>query len=141
MNYTTTCPALIKQINDALEKQANNILRESGLTMSQVAVLIELDSAEGKQLHLKALERRFEVAQPTMLGIVRRLEEKDYVTMIPDENDRRMKLVRLSGEGEKKCEYGYTHMNLAESNLLSALNEDEREQFKTLLEKIKKSFV
>ncbi len=79
MKERVTCVALIKQIHDGLEKQANNSLRSQDLTMSQVGVLIELRFSLEKQMTLKELERRLHVAQPTAAGIVARLEQKGFV--------------------------------------------------------------
>ena len=139
MDYHETCAALIKQINDALEKQANNTLREDDLTMMQVAVLIELDGAEGGTLSMKELEHKFGVAQPTMVGIVKRLQQKGMVDSMTSRSDRRVKLVCLTREGTQKCKRGYLHMENAEDGLLSALDAAEREQFRLMLEKVRAS--
>lgn len=50
---------LFKQIHDKLEKQANNTLRQQGLTMMQVSVLLTIQGAEGKRCSMKELERFF----------------------------------------------------------------------------------
>ena len=43
-----TCGALLKQINDVLEKNANNALRKQDLTISQSGVLVLLDKKSDK---------------------------------------------------------------------------------------------
>ncbi len=48
MTLQNSCGALLKQINDELEKQANNSLRADDLTVSQVGVLLALDRTEEK---------------------------------------------------------------------------------------------
>ena len=137
IRYHDSCAALIKQINDGLEKQANRMLREDDLTIMQVAVLVELDGAAGKTLSLKELEHRFGVAQPTMLGIVKRLEQKVLVEMLSSAEDRRIRLVHLTGAGMQKCQTGYDHMEAAEDSLLRPLDDGERAQFRSMLERIK----
>ena len=140
MKYHGTCAALIKQINDSLERQANNILREDDLTIMQAAVLIELDQADKKTLSLKDLEHIFEVAQPTMLGIVKRLTQKNLTETLGSPEDKRIKLVRLTEQGLLKCNAGYAHMDSAEDSLLHTLSEDERKEFRRMLLKIKDTF-
>ena len=76
------CGLLIKQIHDAIGKHVNNELREKELTLSQVRVLMELGDNSGGAMPLKELERRLHVAQPTVVGIVHRLEEKGVYTGI-----------------------------------------------------------
>ena len=138
-NYRSSCSALIKQINDSLEKSANNTLRAEDLTMSQIAVLLALDQAGEKTLSMKMLQEQFGVAQPTMFGTVRRLERKELVTCFSNPQDGRSKLVQLTEAGKKKCDAGYVHMDEAEAQLLQALDAAEREQFRGLLEKIRRS--
>ena len=137
MKYHGTCAALIKQINDSLERQANNILREDDLTIMQAAVLIELDQSDKKTLSLKDLEHTFGVAQPTMLGIVKRLTQKNLTETLGSPEDKRIKLVRLTERGLLKCSAGYAHMDSAEDSLLRTLSEDERKEFRRMLLKIK----
>ena len=68
MDIQDSCGTLLKQIHDALEKQANNSLRADGLTMAQVGVLLMLDRAEHRQMPLKELEKALHVAQSTAAG-------------------------------------------------------------------------
>ena len=47
MMLQDTCGALIKQIHDELEKNANNTMRADGITMAQCTLLLTLhDTAE-----------------------------------------------------------------------------------------------
>ena len=140
-DYGNSCSALIKQINDSLEKNANNTLRAEDLTMSQIAVLIALDQASEQTLSMKNLQDRFGVAQPTMFGTVKRLEAKGLVNSFANPQDRRMKLVQLTQAGKKKCDAGYVHMDDTEEQLLNTLNDTERQQFRQLLEKIRCSLL
>ena len=77
MSKNYSCGTLIKQIHDIIEKNANNILREQDLTISQSGVLVLLDEKEGKTASFKELEKDFGVSQPTMVGILNRLVQKD----------------------------------------------------------------
>ena len=138
-HYQNTCCALIKQLNDSLEKYSNNRLRQDDLTIMQISVLVELDETAEKELPLKALERRFGVAQPTMLGIVQRLEQKGLTETYFSREDKRVKLVRLTSAGQDKCRFGYAYMDQVEQLLLKALDDQEKQQFRQLLKKAKSS--
>ena len=46
MNEHEECGMLIKQINDQLEKDANNALRSEDLTLIQASVLLELEQRD-----------------------------------------------------------------------------------------------
>ena len=70
MSRNYSCGTLLKQIHDIMEKNANNVLREQALTISQSGVLVLLDEKEGKTAPFKELEKDYGVSQPTMVGIL-----------------------------------------------------------------------
>lgn len=137
-NYS--CGTLLKQIHDIMEKNANNILREQGLTISQSGVLILLDEKEEKTATFKELEKDFGVSQPTMVGILNRLVQKDFVEVLTDSEDKRIRKAHLTQKGADKCKEGYKHMKSAEEMLLKCLTDDEKTEFNRLLSKVRKSF-
>lgn len=140
MSKNYSCGTLLKQLHDIMEKNANNILREQNLTISQSGVLVLLDEKEGKTASFKELEKEFGVSQPTMAGILNRLVQKDLVEVLTDSEDKRIRKAHLTQKGADKCKEGYKHMNLAEEQLLKSLTDDEKMEFNRLLLKVRKSF-
>ena len=140
MSRNYSCGALLKQIHDIMEKNANNVLREQDLTISQSGVLVLLDEKEGKTASFKDLEKDFGVSQPTMVGILNRLVQKGLVEVLTDSEDKRIRKAHLTQKGADKCKEGYKHMNSAEDQLLKSLTDDEKAEFNRLLLKVKKSF-
>ena len=140
MSKNYSCGALLKQIHDIMEKNANNVLREQELTISQSGVLVLLDEKEGKTASFKELEKEFGVSQPTMAGILNRLVQKDLVEVLTDSEDKRIRKAHLTQKGADKCKEGYKHMNSAEEQLLKSLTRDEKKEFNRLLLKVRKSF-
>ena len=134
-----SCGSLLKQINDALERQANNSLRVDDLTMAQMGVLLALDRTDSKQMTLKELERIIRVAQSTAAGIVSRLEQKGFVECFGSAEDRRIKVVRLSESGAQRCRASEQGMAEAEGHILSSLTGAEQEIFTMLLRKVRDS--
>ena len=139
MEQRYSCGALVKQIHDALEKDANNMMRSKGLTMAQFCVLMILREAEGLQAPLKELERALHVAQSTAAGIVSRLEQKRYVTCYTSQEDRRIKMVRLTPEGLECCRQADQGMAEAESKIFSGMTQAEQDIFYVLLKKVRDS--
>lgn len=136
MQECRVCSTLIKQIHDEMEKRANNSLRSQDLTMAQVGVLMELYRASGKQLPLKELEHRLHVAQSTAAGIVVRLEQKRFVESFGSPGDRRIKMVKITADGEACCLVAEQQTKNAEEELLAGLTETERSIFLSLLQKV-----
>ncbi len=132
-----TCGALLKQINDVMEKNANNALRGQDLTISQSGVLVLLDEKKEKTATFKELEKNFGVSQPTMVGILSRLEQKKLVEIITEPDDKRIRLAHLTQKGADKCKEGYKHMKSAEELLLHGLTDTEKKEFLRLLQKIR----
>lgn len=139
MSKNYSCGTLLKQIHDIMEKNANNVLREQDLTISQSGVLVLLDEKEGKTASFKELEKDFGVSQPTMVGILNRLVQKDLVEVLTDSEDKRIRKAHLTQKGADKCKEGYKHMNSAEEQLLNSLTNEEKKEFNRLLLKVRKS--
>jgi DNA-binding MarR family transcriptional regulator len=133
------CGALIKQIHDAVNKRVNNMLRENGLTFTQIRVLMELGEHGGEAVSLKELERFFRVAQPTVVGIVRRLEAKGLVESFTSPDDNRVKLVKLAESGIQFREMNARAIDEMENRLTSALTESERLEFLRMLRTVRES--
>ena len=134
-----SCGALIKQLHDALEKSANNHMRADGITMTQCGALLALRDAPEEQMPLKELERALHVAQSTAAGVVARMEQKGLLEGFSDPDDRRVKMVRLTPAGRENCLSAERGMEQTEEQLLSGLNEEEREIFLRLLKRVRDS--
>lgn len=139
MRNDYACGTLLKQINDIMEKNANNALRGQDLTISQSGVLVLLDEKEEKTATFKELEKEFGVSQPTMVGLLSRLEQKHLVEILADPDDKRIRRARLTQKGEEKCKEGYKHMRSAEELLLGDLTAEEKSELINLLLKIRNS--
>lgn len=127
---------LIKQIHDCLEKKANNALRANGVTMMQVNVLMELQEAPEKQLAMKELERRFQIAQSTVAGIISRLERKGFVEDVRDAADKRIKLVHITEAGEHCCAEASSQKKEAEDAIHQGFSAEDRVILSILLERV-----
>jgi DNA-binding MarR family transcriptional regulator len=127
---------LIKRIHDTLEKQANNSMREQGLTVAQFSALIALYELSEKQAALKELEQILCVAQSTTAGIIARLEQKSFVEGFGNTSDTRIKMVRITALGEQCCINAKQFMDEAEAKLLSGLTDTEQGIFAILLKKV-----
>lgn len=130
----------IKQIHDRLEKQANNAMRTTDLTIMQVSVLMLLQDTEEQQLSMKELESRLSVAQSTVAGVVSRLEQKGFVEALGDPSDRRIKRVHITPAGEICCAEAVCHKEEAEQKLLQGFSQEERDTLGKLLARAAKTW-
>lgn len=130
------CGFYIKHINDVLQRDSNNDLRDLDLTLAQIIVLLQLESAPHRELSLKEVEKQLQVAQSTAAGIVVRLENKKFVEAFSSNEDKRIKMVRITQSGIDCCKSAQLHMKQAEERLLSNLTQTERITFVRLLKKV-----
>lgn len=137
MKDDASCGMLIKQINSALEKNANNTLRKQDLTFAQLTALLEIRDFPERKVSLKEMEKILHVAQSTTAGIISRLEQKGLVTGFGDSSDKRIKLVQMTPLGETYCREAEQNKKKAEEWLLSGLTETERSIFYSLLKKVR----
>ncbi len=89
----------IKYISNAMEKRMNVVFKEYDITFTQARAIVFLYKSECS-VPMKEMEKEFEVTQQTMLGIVKRLEEKDFLISVQDESDKRIKRVELTETGK-----------------------------------------
>ena len=122
---------LIKSINDKLKVRADAELKQYHLTMSQSRVLVYLRS-RGGQATQKEIETILDVAHPTVVGLVSRMEQNGYVTCWPCE-DGRNKYVKLTPQAEAIDKDMQENMHANEEMLLAPLSPEDRERLRDLL--------
>ena len=122
---------LIKSINDKLKVRADAELKQYHLTMSQSRVLVYLRS-QGGQATQKEIEIFLDVAHPTVVGLVSRMEQNGYVTCWPCE-DGRNKYVKLTPQAEAIDKDMQRNQLENEERLLAPLSPEDRERLRDLL--------
>lgn len=122
---------LIKRINDKLTARADAELKQFNLTMSQCRVFLYL-SSRGGQATQKEIETFLDVAHPTVVGLVSRMELNGYVICWPCE-DGRNKYVKLTPQAEAIDKDMQRNQLENEEMLLAPLSPEDRERLRDLL--------
>ena len=107
MKRRTNVGFLVKQINNIYEKDFNNQLKRLDLTSSQAEVLDFLFRCDEEEVTQRDIEKALSLKNPTVTGILKRMEEKGFVMILPSEKDKRCKNVYLTEQAfdvEKKME-------------------------------------
>ncbi len=90
---------LIYKIQNSVRTQMDTQFKKHGLTFTQSQVLRFLEENGGKATQ-QQLQKKMNVSHPTMVGIIQRLEKNGFVEVTTDEEDRRFKVVHLTGKQE-----------------------------------------
>ncbi|MEZ6001523.1 MarR family winged helix-turn-helix transcriptional regulator [Hyphomonas sp.] len=106
-----------------------------GLTTAQFTVLNHLLRLEVEQT-IGELARALQVSQPTMSSTVRRLEEKGFVTLLPDPNDRRIRRASVTPAGAEIRKRSVKALDAAKPEL-AALSQAEWKQLLPVLFKLR----
>lgn len=91
---------LLSECFHGFEQLSANHVRDSGLTPSQFDVLATLGNTKG--MCFRELGDKTLITKGTLTGVVDRMEAKGLVRRAALPDDRRMKVVELTGRGEKE---------------------------------------
>ena len=129
---------LIKHIAHSMFKETNRELQQYNLTGVQAKVLIYLFFHEKDgDIFQKDIEKHLNLTNPTVTGIVKRLEQKNLISRYSCKDDGRYKCHVLTDEGRKFAKYSIDYMrNEKENQILNGFSEDEKEFLIKLLKRI-----
>lgn len=72
------------------------MLRTLGITASQCAVLDYLFSSRKEEVNQRDIEKALSLKNPTVTGLLKRLDEKGFILIVPSNKDKRCKIVYLT---------------------------------------------
>lgn len=127
---------LFKQINMMIKKGIDKDLMEYDLTTSQSRVLFFIYFRGKEKTSLKDIEEHMKVTHPTVIGIVKRLEEKGFVATAPDLEDRRVKLVTITQKTTKMIKKLDQRRRKMDEKLLKGFTEQESKELRRMLSMI-----
>lgn len=127
---------LMKKIQNEMSKKINNALKKRELTMPQAELLAELMESEQNKMTLKELEKSLHLSQPVTSEIVTRLENKGYVETFGNEQDKRIKVVKITKLGQRQAKVAGKYIENVERKMLFCLTKNERKNFDELLQKV-----
>lgn len=124
---------------DVIESRLARRLGGHGLSLSAFNVLMILSRSGAEGCALFELSRLLVVSRANITGLVDSLVEKGLVERCEDQRDRRVRIARITGEGEKLLEEilpGYYRMV---REMLCGINREENRVLNNLLTRARKS--
>ena len=126
---------LLKFINGRVNTKINKNLAEFNLTGVQHEILCFIDRNEHERdVFQKDIEKCLKLTNPTVTGIVKRLEEKEMIARCPSNNDARYKCLNVTEKGKdvicKSFKFG---ANNIEKQLVKDMSDEEVKMLKDLL--------
>lgn len=131
---------LFKQIHIKCEHKMNQHLASENLTSAQLAFMSYLLDHKGGKVTQKDIAEALEIKHTTVIGLVKRLEEKGLVQSVTDSDNRKYRNISLTKEAMKVEERIRDHRRAMDETLSKGLTDEEIEQLRTLLKKVRNNF-
>ena len=124
-----------KFINGRVITKINKNLAEFNLTGVQHEILCFIDRNEHERdVFQKDIEKCLKLTNPTVTGIIKRLEEKEMIIRYPSSTDARYKCLHVTEKGrEVICKSFQFGANNIEKKLVSGMTDEEVKMLKDLL--------
>lgn len=129
---------LIKHLHKMFEQQINENMTSVNVTRSQMEVLIYtyLKCKDGKEVNQVDIEKDLNLKNPTVTGLISRLEKKGYVKREKSSKGPNYKSVLVTDKGIKIIEDGKKIADNVEKQMFSVLDKDEKKEFIRLMKKV-----
>lgn len=124
----------LKMLHCCTNQAITNALGEMELTAAQGHILAYL-SHHPQPPCPKDIEQVFHLSHPTVSGLLTRLEKKEFITIRPDEQDKRCKRIYILPKGEACNQKMHGHIQSIEHQMVQDFSQEEREQFIRLLDR------
>ncbi|WP_235830216.1 MarR family winged helix-turn-helix transcriptional regulator [Algihabitans albus] len=134
LNLDEQVAHLLRRAHQRASSLFLSVLGEHQLTPTQFFAMARLH--ERGQLSQNRLGRLAAMDPATIQGVIRRLEERDYIQRTPDANDRRRMVLRLTSSGISLVDQLLDHADGVSEAILEPLETSERDLFVDLLKRL-----
>ena len=114
-----------KIISDFLHAKANAVLKEHDITFSQLQILCYIKENGQKEQRQKEIELHFGLTHPSLVGLLKRMEQKGLVEIKPDPSDRRANFVSMTEKGEEMAATVEEQLSYTNALITEHLSEEE----------------
>lgn len=123
---------LIRVLENCTGQMMNNALASMDLTAAQGQVIAFIVHRQEPPC-ARDIEEAFQLSHPTVSGILSRLEQKGFIQVLADEQDRRCKRLYVQQKGQDLHETMHQVIRDTEQRLVEGFTAEEKEQFASLL--------
>lgn len=110
-------------------------LNQMDLTASQGRLMAFVAHRADQPTYARDVEAELRMTHPTVSGLLSRLEQKGFVELKTDPNDRRSKQIVISAKGFACHERMHAVIRENESRIVRGFSPEEKEQFACLLQR------
>ncbi|MFV0393071.1 MAG: MarR family winged helix-turn-helix transcriptional regulator [Coprobacillaceae bacterium] len=127
---------IIKRINNTFEAELNKMLKKYDITKTQCDILMYLDRHKHEKNSQRDIEKYFGISNPTVSGILNRLESKEFIIRMSCEKDARVRYIKSTEKANTLIGRIKSNFNYKEAQLKVGLTPEEEEQLFNYLNRI-----
>lgn len=127
---------LVKRASLVFDKLSNQMLMPYDLTGSQFKILMVLYKSPAGSVRQADIETLFSMTNPTVTGLVQKLEAKELLKREPHPEDKRSKVLVLTERAMSMKEELLALSDSLEKQLTAKLTDEEYSQLASLLTKM-----
>jgi len=131
--------AYFKSITNALDRKFNRDLESFDLTLSQANILVFLFFSRDREISQTDVQDNFNLSNPTVTGILKRLESKGFIRRRTSHEDGRRNVIELTEKSVNLDKMLIQGMITADDQMTSGFSEQEKILLKTMLKRILKN--
>ncbi len=128
--------AYFKSISNALDRKFNRDLDQFDLTLSQASTLMFLHFNQDKEISQIDIQNNFNLTNPTVTGILKRLELKGFICRTTSSSDGRRNIIRLTEKSAQLEQLLAQGIANAENQMTNGFTEEEKDILISLLGRV-----
>ena len=126
---------LFKQIHLAFEIHGRRSMKAMEMTPAQMDVLLMLYAMEqrGEEATQREIETFLRLSNPTVTGILNRMEEKEFIRRVRKETDKRCRFIYMTEHGRTYMKTLEDARKQGEAHIVKGMTPEQVEELKQLL--------
>lgn len=126
----------IRIISNKFRELWDRNLQKYNLTGVQMEVLCYLKCNPDKEIHQREIEYWLQLKNPTVTGILNRLEEKGYITRRRNPDDGRFRIIEVTEKGNQVMEDMGEGARDLDDRIYDCMTDEEQAKLLELLDRI-----
>jgi DNA-binding MarR family transcriptional regulator len=131
--------ALIRLIENAFKNTCTQILGVPDLTAAQMDVLNFLLANRGREMNQRDIENEFQITNPTVTGILNRLEKKGFVKRTVHPADKRQRIITITAKSSERERELEKKITVIEERIVTGFSREEQTQLRNFLQRMLKN--
>ena len=129
----------LKELLNLLKRNMEKNTKIKDISPGQVRILNYIISNKDKNIIQRDIEEEFNIRRSSATELIQKLEKKELLYRVEDENDKRIKILKVTEKGIELENNIYNYICICEQKISQGLTEDEINFFFSITEKMKRN--